>query len=305
MMRGPQIYRLVFLLAAVLLGGCTRPVEPTVSNWPPLPPATKAVLLVTGSDSGSWWPPGCNHGAGGAGYRSALDAWIATQHPGVDRVWAATGDVIGTGLEGEMASLEFLGALARLPYDALGVGDRERRLYGYRQLVRLSRDQGFAFRAANFFNRDRMEAALPAEYWIESLAKPALVVFISPHDPEFLEPTEHGAVLTVDPGDAIRERVREANASGTTVILLSSAPESQWESTLRGVPGIALAFGSHGPRMSTTFEQFEGVPTAWLGLAGLKLGRVALDDQGRVLAQDLIDVRPPFPVPIDTPRSGD
>ncbi|MFN7966101.1 MAG: hypothetical protein U0V87_10490 [Acidobacteriota bacterium] len=289
------------IVAACLLTSvsCTgrQAIAPATTNWPELPAGTKAVLLVTGGDAGFWKPQGCNQGAGGAQYRPALDRWLAQQHPEIERVWLSTGNTVDVGEESVESPESMLRRLRDVPYRAIAVGSAELAHLPLERLLALQRDEKVPLLSSHLFDRDAMEPLFPSELTLNLAGGRWVVLALGPDRRDWQQTVQgHGTIVTVDSVDAISARVGAARAAGEHVLLLSNLPQGDVDRVTRRVTGVDLIVATDGSVAFETPRDMNGTASLWLGVTGLRLGRVAIGDGGRVLAVESLVVRSPFPV---------
>lgn len=281
----------------------SAPAAPTAdvsaTAWPPLPRETRAVLLLTGGDFGYAKPKGCNGRAGGAQYRPAFDRWLAERAPGVERIWLAAGD--NGPFHNEQVALSFDGMLelfARVGYRAATLGDAELWSPGPAALARAAAGGARpAMIAANVVVHETGRTALPASIVLETRAGRWLVVGAAPHRPaQVFGAPDVGTIVTVPAAPAVRAELERRRGEYDHVVLLSSLDYRDLEELVASVPGIDVVAASGGTYSEPEPRVVGGARLFWLGAEGLRLGRVALDERGRVLEARVIPIRGDFPI---------
>jgi len=302
--------------------------EVSASAWPPLPQETRAVLLLTGGDFGYAKPKGCNGRAGGAQYRPAFDRWLAERAPGIERIWLAAGD--NGPFHNEQVAVSFdemLALYARVGYRAATIGDAELWTPGPATLAREAAATGAgaatnaqratttggaatnaqraattggarpALVAANVVVHETGRAALPASIVLETRAGRWLVVGAAPHRPsQVFGAPDVGTIVTVPAAPAVRAELERRRGEYDHVVLVSSLDYRDLEQLVATVPGIDVVASSAGTYFEPAPRAVGATQLFWLGAEGLRLGRVALDDKGRVLEARVIPIRGDFPI---------
>ena len=304
------------------------PTSDVSAAWPPLPSETRAVLLLTGGDFGYAKPKGCNGRAGGAQYRPAFDRWLAQRAPNVERIWLAAGD--NGPFHNEQVAVSFdemLALYARVGYRAATIGDAELRTPGPATLAREAAATGAgaatnaqraattggaatnaqraattggarpALVAANVVVHETGRAALPASIVLETRAGRWLVVGAAPHRPsQVFGAPDVGTIVTVPAAPAVRAELERRRGEYDHVVLVSSLDYRDLEQLVATVPGIDVVASSAGTYFEPAPRAVGATQLFWLGAEGLRLGRVALDDKGRVLEARVIPIRGDFPI---------
>lgn len=283
------------------------PTSDVSAAWPPLPAETRAVLLLTGGDFGYAKPKGCNGRAGGAQYRPAFDRWLAQRAPNVERIWLAAGD--NGPFHNEQVAVSFdemLALYARVGYRAATIGDAELRTPGPATLAREASTTGAgaatnaqrpALVAANVVVHETGRAALPASIVLETRAGRWLVVGAAPHRPsQVFGAPDVGTIVTVPAAPAVRAEMERRRGEYDHVVLVSSLDYRDLEQLVATVPGIDVVAASAGTYFEPAPRAVGATQLFWLGAEGLRLGRVALDDKGRVLEARVIPIRGDFPI---------
>ena len=286
------------------------------------------MLLLTGGDFGYAKPKGCNGRAGGAQYRPAFDRWLAQRAPNVERIWLAAGD--NGPFHNEQVAVSFdemLALYARVGYRAATIGDAELRTPGPATLAREAAATGAgaatnapratttggaatnaqreaatggarpALVAANVVVHETGRAALPASIVLETRAGRWLVVGAAPHRPsQVFGAPDVGTIVTVPAAPAVRAELERRRGEYDHVVLVSSLDYRDLEQLVATVPGIDVVASSAGTYFEPAPRAVGATQLFWLGAEGLRLGRVALDDKGRVLEARVIPIRGDFPI---------
>lgn len=293
-------FAVVPALAAPPTSAPAAPTSDVSAAWPPLPSETRAVLLLTGGDFGYAKPKGCNGRAGGAQYRPAFDRWLAQRAPNVERIWLAAGD--NGPFHNEQVAVSFdemLALYARVGYRAATIGDAELWTPGPATLAREAAAGGArpTLVAANVVVHETGRAALPASIVLETRAGRWLVVGAAPHRPsQVFGAPDVGTIVTVPAAPAVRAELERRRGEYDHVVLVSSLDYRDLEQLVATVPGIDVVASSAGTYFEPAPRAVGATQLFWLGAEGLRLGRVALDDKGRVLEARVIPIRGDFPI---------
>lgn len=267
------------------------------AQWPPLPPGTRTLLLVTGSDEGFYLPKGCNGDWGGTVYRLNFNRYLAQTAPDILKIWLSTGDLGKTDEESKtIPYAEMLDFLGRVGYQTAGLGTFDLQQL---DLLGLSRrtDLPVPIRSLNIVVHETGKSIFPPARVFETPSGRLLVVAVSAHLPEQVwgDPAI-GTVITVPPSAPLARFIKEQKKPGDRLVLLSSLHYQELKELLEEVDGVDLALASAGTYETATPLPFGKTPVLWLGAEGRLLGRVTLDDTGKILEAMTVQVRGQFPI---------
>ena len=303
---------LVTLAAGAISAAASGPVSPAAGQedgWPPLPPGTRTLLLLTGADLGHWEPRKCFNNDGGMLYRLGLNDWLFDHEPGVDWHWVSAGDVLTLTLENTAARppREIYEGMARIGYDVVGVGYRDLQLLGPFAIRTLTRDLPLHMVATNLRVRETGRPFLEESAVIDTASGRIGVLVLLPYreDAAWVSP-EYGTVAIEPPGELLAEALARLARRADRILLvaqLGRMPIADLISRLpSGTPRPFLVAGERGTYWQIEPDEVAGVPVLWTGGHGQLLGRAALGEDGELLDVRGIRVKGAFPVDPETGR---
>ena len=302
----------VLALAAGMAPAAGPPAGPSTSagpgGWPPLPPGTRTILLLTGADLGHWEPRKCFNNFGGILYRLGLNEWLFDHEPGIDWHWVSAGDVLSLTLENTAVRppREIYEGLARIGYDVVGVGYRDLQLLGPFAIRALTRDLPLHLVATNLRVLETGRPFLEESAVLETASGRIGVLVLLPYreDAAWVSP-EYGTVTIEPPGRHLVPALRRLASRAGRVVLVAQLDPMTIGRLLESLPPDVrppdLVVGERGTYGQTDVRDVGGVPLLWVGGYGQYLGRAALDARGKLLEVRGMLVRGTFPI---DPRTG-
>lgn len=272
------------------------PAAAETARWPVSPPSVRTLVLATGLEQGFVDPLGCNHGAGGAGFRVGFDAWLRHCNPGLEILWVGSGNLSPSVLEGVAEPAEAVyRVLAQVGYRALGVGDEDLLVQGD-QLFPLARALDLPLVSANLVIHETGEPVFPPFRIVETRAGRIGFLGITPHLPDFVwADPERGTVVTVPPASVLPRVLADLRPQVDRIALLATQDSLQLADLLAQAPGVDVILNAEGARLLAGPEYERGVPVLWLGALGLGIGRWGLDSAGRTVELRTTTVTADFP----------
>ncbi len=311
--------RVSLLLVAVLLGAALPSVGAPPSRslagarapegWPPLPPGTRTLLLLTGADLGHWEPRKCFLNSGGMLYRLSLDTWLFDHEPGIDWHWVSTGNVLSLTLENTSVRppREIYEGLARIGYDVVGVGWHDLQLLGPYAIRTMTRDLPLYLVATNLLVLETGKPFLEGSAILETASGRIGVLRLLPYREEGAWTSrEYGTVVISPPEQVLPEALHQLAGRVDRVLLLAELNHVQLQELLRHLPPdtppVVLVVDQLGTYGKCRADDVGGIPVLWVGGHGQVLGRAALDARGELLEARGIRVEGTFPVDPQTGR---
>ncbi len=299
------------VLLAFLLPGSPAAAPPAAgraggpsAGWPPLPPGTRTLLLVTGADLGHWEPRKCFNRNGGILYRLGLDQWLFEHAPAVDWHWIAAGDVLSLTLENTAVRppREIYEGLSRIGYDVVGVGWRDLQLLGPFSIRAMTRDLPLHLVATNLRVHETGRPFLEESAVIETASgRIGILVLLPWHsDAAWISP-EYGTVTIVPPEDVFADALERLRDRADRVVVVAHLGRSALERLLAGTRDMLFVAGAKGTYGRQEPDSVGDVPLLWTGGYGQLLGRACLGPGGELLELRGIEVKDTFPI---DPESG-
>ncbi len=286
------------LLAALAAAWVAAVPAGRAAAWPDPPAGTRALLLATGGDSGYVQPRGCHKGNGGAAYRVPFRRWLDARDATIDQVWLSTGNVARFDMPLPAQPLDAMWALfQQVGYAAVGLGTFDLDEAGGDGVVRLARRTPFPVIASNLVIQETGLPATADHVILTTRAGRVAVLGVTPHRPELVwGAADIGTVITVPPRDVLPGLIASVRPQADVVVLLSTLGSADLAELLREVRGIDVVFGQDAYLMPEEPQRHGDAAVLWLGLEGLRLGRVDLGERGRPLAFHAVHVEQEFPI---------
>jgi 2',3'-cyclic-nucleotide 2'-phosphodiesterase (5'-nucleotidase family) len=219
-----------------------------------------------------------------------------------------------------------VGAMNRMGYDALTIGQGELRL-GSSQLLEVMDLSSFPFLSANLTKGEGGPPLSQASTsYLFDRHRVSIIGVTSP-DATDIHQLEPGEIAVLDPLESVRQQVSETADQSEVVIVLSYLGTEQDVQLAQQVQGIDIIVGSSTG--STPEEAIQVHPTGtvivqagkrgeWLGILDLVIDRqghiVSYESRSKVLSEDIpedselgtwLESVRPTPTPTSQPREGE